>query len=101
LWIFNNTDNGLIYIENISKKNKVLQTTKDGKVTLKVFKKDRAEQLWKKGKPDDEDYFTLESHSNLTKVITAISESDLEIKGNITLRCINNCSLFTMLFFYI
>ena len=91
MWIFNNTDNGLIYIENISKKNKVLQATKNGKVILKVFKNGRAEQLWKKGKPDDEDYFTLESNSNLTKVITAISESDLEIKGNITLRCINNC----------
>ena len=76
-----------------------MHATKDGKVIQKDFEKGNAQQLWKKGKPDDEDYFTLESHYNLTKVITAISESDLEIKGNITLRCINNCSLFTMLFF--
>ena len=68
-----------------------MQATNDGKVTKKNFVDGKAEQLWKKGQPDDEGYFTLESHSKSAKFITAISESDLEIKGNITLRCINNC----------
>ena len=80
----------MIYIENTSK-TKVLQATSDGKVIQEVLVEGKAEQLWKKGKPDAEDYFTLESHSKVPKVITAISESDLEIKGNVTLRCINNC----------
>ena len=68
-----------------------MQATNDGKVTKKNFVDGKAEQLWKKGNPDDEGYFTLESHSKLAKFITATSESDLEIKGNITLRSINNC----------
>ena len=68
-----------------------MEATSDDKVIQEVFVEGKAEQLWKKGKPDAEDYFTLESHSKVPKVITAISESDLEIKGNVTLRCINNC----------
>ena len=57
----------------------------NGKVIQEVFEEGKAEQLWKKGKPMAYDYFTLESHSEVPKVITAISEIDLEIKGNITL----------------
>ena len=85
LWIFKTKDNDLVYIENTSK-TKVLQATSDGKVIQEVFEEGKAEQLWKKGKPMAQDYFTLESHSEVPKVITAISESVLEIKGNITLR---------------
>ena len=85
-WIFKtNDDDRLIYVENTSKA-KVLETTRDGKVIQEVFVEGKAEQMWKKGKPDAEGYFTLESHSQVPKVITAISESGLEIKGNITLR---------------
>ena len=82
LWIFKTKDNDLVYIENTSK-TKVLQATSDGKVIQEVFEEGKAEQLWKKGKPMAQDYFTLESHSEVPKVITAISESVLEIKGNI------------------
>ena len=85
MWIFKTKDNDLVYIENTSK-TKVLQATSDGKVIQEVFEEGKAEQLWKKGKPMAQDYFTLESHSEVQKVITAISESILEIKGNITLR---------------
>ena len=70
----------LIYIENISK-TKVLEATDDDKVILEDIEEGKAEQLWKKGEPDAEDYFTLESLSKVPKVITAISESSLEIKG--------------------
>ena len=74
----------MIYVENISKTN-VLQTTNDGKVILKDLEEDNAEQLWIKGVPNAEGYFTLEN-SEVPKVFTAISggaSSCLEIKGNI------------------
>ena len=73
-------------IENINK-TKVWGTTNDGKVILENFVEGKSQQLWKKGEPDDEGYFTLENFKG-TKVITAISESGVEIKGKITLRWI-------------
>jgi hypothetical protein len=79
-------NDGLICIENTSK-TKVLAATKDRKVIFEVFDEGKTDQLWKKGKPDAEGYFTL-VNSGVPKVITAISESGLEIKGNITLRWI-------------
>ena len=54
------------------------------KVTLETFE-DKAEQLWEKGEPDAEGYFTLKN-SGIPKAIAAISESRLESKGNMTLR---------------
>ena len=89
LWVFITGDDDLIYIKNTSQ-TKVLQATSNGKVTLEVFEERKPEQWWKKGKPDSEGYFTLESHSEVPKVITAISKSRLEIKGNITLRWITS-----------
>ena len=82
-WIFKTFSN-LIYIENTST-TKVLGAKSDGKVIQEVFVEGKADQLWKKGKPDAKGYFTLEN-SGVPKVITAISESSLKIKGNITLR---------------
>ena len=85
MWIFNTTKgNDLIYINNTSKA-KVLGATSDGKVILEDFEEGKAHQLWKKGELDAEDYFTLKN-SGVPKVLTAISESSLEIKGNITMR---------------
>ena len=83
-WVFKSKRGDLIYIENSSKKW-VLGAKSDGRVIQEVFVEGKAGQLWKKGKPDAEGYFTLESHSEMPKVITGISESGLEIKGNITL----------------
>ena len=88
-WNFKTKD-GLIYIENISE-TKVLGTVLTsivGHFTVKVilgdFIKDETRytfhQLWKKGEPDAEGYFTLHN-SGEPKVLTAISESSLEIKG--------------------
>ena len=57
--------------------------TRNGKVILEDVEEDKDEQLWKKGVPDAEGYFTLEN-SNMLKFMTAISESGLEIKGNLT-----------------
>ena len=83
-WNFKFQDYDLIYIENTSK-TKVLGATKYGKVIQESSVEGKANQLWKKGKPDAEDYFTLEN-SGEAKVLTAIFESGLEIKGNITMR---------------
>ena len=79
-WTFTTEDDDLIYIEN-RLKTKVLGATSDGKVILEVFVAGKAEQLWKKGVPNDEDYFTLEN-SKVLKVMTAISPTSLELKGN-------------------
>ena len=49
-------------------------------VILEDFEEGKAEQLWKKGEPDAEGYFTLQN-SGEPKVLTAVSESSLEIKG--------------------
>ena len=76
----------MICIENTSK-TKVLGAISDGNVILEDFEEGKARQLWKKGELDAEDYFTLEN-SGVSKVLTAISESGLEIKGNIIIRCI-------------
>ena len=83
-WTFTTKDDDLIYIENTSK-TKVLGATSNGKVIQEFFVEGKANQLWKKGEPDAEDYFTLEN-SGEPKVLTAISESGLEIKGNIIMR---------------
>ena len=58
---------------------------KTGKVISEDFKEGKAHQLWKKGALDAEDCFILEN-SGVSKVLTAISEKSLEIKGNITMR---------------
>ena len=80
----------MIYIENTSK-TKVLGATSYGRVIQEDSVEGKANQIWKKGKLDSEDYFTLEN-SGEPKVLTAISESDLEIKGNIPLKWISpNC----------
>ena len=56
-------------------------STSDGKVIEEVkVVEGKADQLWKKGEPDAEGYFTFQN-SGEPKVLTAISESSLEIKG--------------------
>ena len=77
-WNFKTEAENFIYIENTSK-TKVLGSTSDGKVIEEV-KRGKAERLWKKGEPDAEGYFTLQN-SGEPKVLTAISESSLEIIG--------------------
>ena len=100
-WNFKTKDD-LIYIENISE-TKVLGTVMIqlfGHFTVKVilgdFIKDETRstfypyfyQLWKKGEPDAEGYYTLENYVwsrdyGLPMIMTAISSQSLELKGNI------------------
>ena len=70
-----------VYIEN-SSKNKVLGSAKDGKVFLEIKDEHKDEQLWKKGLPDNEGYFTLENENGNGKIMTAVSQYGLEMKGN-------------------
>ena len=82
-WNFKTNNDDLIHIENVSK-TKVLATASDGQVILEDLEEDKAEQLWKKGNPDAEGYFTL-INSKVPKIMTAISPSVLQMKGNIIL----------------
>ena len=82
-WNFKAKDD-LIYIENITK-TKSLEVWGRTYVDPKDFEEDKAEQLWKKGEPNAEGYFTLQN-SKKPKVLTASSASGLEIQGSITLR---------------
>ena len=52
--------------------------------------KAKAEQKWEKGTPDDEGFFVLISSSK--KVLTAISATELQIKGMIYLALKQNHS---------
>jgi hypothetical protein len=71
-----------ICIENINK-TKVLGTKNDKKVILEKFEEGKHEQLWKKGEPNAEGYFTLEN-DKVSKFMTATSSTTLEVKGDIT-----------------
>ena len=75
---FLTTRNNLYFIKNISEQT-TFTTKNDGKVIQENFKGIPSVELWKKGKPDNEGYFTLEHHK-VTKFLTAISETNLEIK---------------------
>ena len=82
-WIFKmqNDSNDSIYIKNKnSSKTKILESSGDGNIDLE-------KQLWKKGIPDAEGYFTLKL-SHTPKFMTAISSSTLQIKGNTPLKWI-------------
>ena len=83
MWKFKSKDDGSICIENTSK-TKVLGATSDDKVVEEDSEEDKAGQLWIKGELDADEYFTLKT-SGLPKFLTAFG-SDLEIKGNTTLR---------------
>ena len=67
-------------------KTKVLSAKSHSEVILEDFEGGKAEQLWTKGEPDAQSYFTLKSRMDfdVPMFLTAISKSDLEIRGKIT-----------------
>ena len=73
----------MICVENTNK-NKVLGITQHFGELSKVIEEDFVEgntkQLWKKGKPNAEGYFTLENYG-LRRTLTATSANSLEIRG--------------------
>ena len=88
-WVFKPKTN-LIYIQNNLTK-KVLGATNDGQVIPEDYEEGKDQQLWKKGEPNAEGYFTLENY-NVSKFLTAASLTSLELKGNRTLRWIQPTS---------
>ena len=89
-WVFKNKNDSIYIQNNITEK--VLALTNDSKVSQEDYEEGNAQQLWKKGEPTVEGYFTLENSgvpmviTAISKIINNISESSLEIKGNITMR---------------
>ena len=87
----------MIYIHRqFNKIKKVWGTTNDISVDLEYIEDDKDRQLWKKGEPNKQGYFTLESYK-YSKLLTAFSfttvpslkiVADVELKGNLTLRWI-------------
>ena len=80
----------LIYIEYIIssgpplniEKTLILEA-KNGAVTFELdIEENKAEQLWKKGEPNTEGYFTLKN-SKVPKLLTAISAEILTIQGTL------------------
>ena len=59
--------------------------TNDSKVILENFEENKDEQLWKKGEPNAEGYFTLENYK-LSKFLSASTSTSLELKGNVTFK---------------
>ena len=77
------TNDKYFYIENISKK-KVLGTKKSHgriKVIEEDLVEDKPGQLWKRGNPDSEGYFTVEISDSLT-VMTAIPSNQVAGQKN-------------------
>ena len=76
-WEVHEKEDTKIYIVNISK-HKVL-SVKHNSVKQKVLEQDNLGQIWKKGVPNNEGYFTL---TNVTspKVLTASPAKKLEVR---------------------
>ena len=81
------TSGDLIYIQNIIpvlgiKTNWILEA-KNGEVLRELDKEEnKAEQLWKKGEPNAEGYFTLKN-SKVPKILTAVAADILTIQGKL------------------
>ena len=84
-WTFKNRADGSVYIKN-TRKSKALGATDSGKVIEKFLIRNKDYQLWTKGEPDAQSYFTLKSRMDfdMPMFLTAVSKSDLEIRGKIT-----------------
>ena len=69
-----------MYIESSTDDTKVLGIKDDDEVITEVKDLNKANQLWIKGEEKAGGYFTLKN-SKSSKVLTALSASDLNIKG--------------------
>ena len=84
-WNFGPVDSAdnTVYIENTSK-NTVLSISNDGVKEVSHYEND-ATQIWRKGDPDNDGCFTL-FNLNSKKVLTAVSDHGLEMKGILYLK---------------
>ena len=72
-----------ISIVNILDRNLVIGISNNGTVIEEDFVDGKPGQVWKRGKPDAEGYFSLKD-SKSSKILTATSSSNLEVIGNHT-----------------
>ena len=77
-WFIREKDEWVI-VENHSN-SKVLEATDYHKVMQEKFDENKTEQFWKKGKANTEGFFILIKYGS-NKVLTAISATDLTVKG--------------------
>ena len=75
----------MIYIEAAHESGMVLATTTNNEVILENLVPNKPEQLWEQGDPDTDGYFNLRN-SNVPGVMTAVSSSTLEIRGNLDVK---------------
>ena len=75
-------NNDLIYIEAAHDSGMVLGTTINDEVILETLVPNKPEQLWEQGDPDNDGYFNL-INSNTRGLMTAVSSSALDVRGNI------------------
>ena len=71
-----NVDEIIIEVLSNSTDHTVLSDKMDGNVTEEIFEKDKSEQLWLKGLPDTEGYFTLENKEG-TMFLTPYTETNI------------------------
>ena len=74
------TKKTFINIVDVSDEKMVIGTSNNDTVIEEKLVDGKSGQLWKKGKPDAEGYFSLES-SESSKILTATSSSKLEVLG--------------------
>ena len=75
-----NIDEVIIEVNSISE-HMVLSNTIDGSVTEEIFVEDKSEQLWKKGIPDTEGYFTLRNKEGELFLTPNTETNIFETKG--------------------
>ena len=80
-WVIREKDEWVI-VENHSN-SKVLEATDYHKVMQEKFDENKTKQLWKKRKANTEGCFILINNGS-SKVLTAISATNLEVKGKFT-----------------
>ena len=79
-WNIQINGDGALIIENVTK-NLVLGASTEDKVVQEAFVAGKPTQLWRKGKPNSEGFYTLENFEMEEKLLTASSASCLQIKG--------------------
>ena len=75
-----NIDEVIIEVNSISE-HMVLSNTIDGSVTEEIFVEDKSEQLWIKGIPDTEGYYTLRNKEGKLFLTPNTETNIFETKG--------------------
>ena len=98
-WNLNETNPNetMVYIENKLTNKTLFVIGNNTTVTEKILAQNESKQMWKKGVPNHEGYFSLtypESNKVQPKVLTATNVTSFEIKGNLKELNIQYSNLF-------